>query len=44
MVTQVQRDGTDWFECETCGMLFEVEQDAEAHEENCTGEEPDYLQ
>ncbi|WP_255568316.1 hypothetical protein [Salinarchaeum sp. IM2453] len=44
MVTQTERDGSIWFECEECGLLFDNEQDAMQHEENCDAEEPSYIQ
>jgi uncharacterized C2H2 Zn-finger protein len=44
MVTTAERDGEQFFECEVCGMLFEVEAEARQHEQNCDAEEPDYLQ
>jgi uncharacterized C2H2 Zn-finger protein len=44
MVDQVQRDGTDWYACEECGLMFDDPDDARTHEDGCTGEQPDYLQ
>jgi uncharacterized C2H2 Zn-finger protein len=44
MVEQLQRDGTDWYVCEECGLMFDDREDAEIHEDGCTGEEPDYIQ
>jgi uncharacterized C2H2 Zn-finger protein len=44
MVTTTERDGEEFFECEGCGMLFEVEVEARQHEENCDAEDPDYIQ
>ncbi|WP_416839523.1 hypothetical protein [Haloferax sp. DFSO52] len=44
MVTTTQKDGETWFQCEECGLLFDVEDDAEAHEGNCDTDSPSYLQ
>lgn len=44
MVTQVERDDMTWFSCEACGLLFDVSEDAERHEERCDAEGPSYLQ
>lgn len=44
MVEQTQRDGTTWYECEKCGMLFDSREDADSHERNCDSEEPSYIQ
>lgn len=44
MVATTQRDGTTWFECEHCGLLFDDESDARTHEETCDAEEPSYIQ
>jgi uncharacterized C2H2 Zn-finger protein len=46
MVTTTERDGMTWYECESCGMLFDAEEDAVQHEDNCEGDEadPSYLQ
>ncbi|MFA1610728.1 DUF7128 family protein [Halobellus rubicundus] len=44
MVSTVERDGQTWYECDECGLLLEDESDAKTHEENCTAEEPSYLQ
>lgn len=44
MVTTTQKDGETWFQCEECGMLFDVRSDAEAHEGNCDTDSPSYLQ
>lgn len=44
MVTSTRRDGSTWFACEVCGLLFADEEEAETHEASCEGEEPDYLQ
>jgi uncharacterized C2H2 Zn-finger protein len=44
MVATTERDGTEWYECEQCGMLFDDRSDAEQHENNCDAEEPSYIQ
>ena len=44
MVSRVERDGTTWFRCEHCGMLFRTHEEAAAHEETCDAEDPAYLQ
>lgn len=44
MVTTTERDGTTWFACEICDMLFDDREDARRHEESCDGEDPSYLQ
>ncbi|MFB6129486.1 MAG: hypothetical protein ABEJ28_01535 [Salinigranum sp.] len=44
MVTTTRRDDGTWYECEGCGMLFDTEKDARAHEENCDTESPSYHQ
>jgi uncharacterized C2H2 Zn-finger protein len=44
MVATTERDGGTFFECEQCGMLFEVESEAEQHEDNCDESDPSYLQ
>lgn len=44
MVQEMERDGSTWYACDGCGMLFDVETDAESHEEECDGEEPSYIQ
>ncbi|MFB6251012.1 MAG: hypothetical protein ABEI27_04900 [Halobellus sp.] len=44
MVTTVERDGHTWYECEECGLLLEDEVEAKTHEENCSAEDPSYLQ
>lgn len=44
MVATTQKDGTMWYECEKCGMLFEERSDAAQHEENCDAEDPSYIQ
>ena len=44
MVVTTQRDDMTWYECETCGLLFDDEGDASQHERNCDDEDPSYLQ
>lgn len=44
MVATTERDDATWYECEKCGLLFDVEEDARQHEDTCTAEDPNYLQ
>jgi rubredoxin len=44
MVEATERDGTTWYQCENCGLLFDDESDAGQHEDNCAGDDPSYLQ
>ena len=44
MVDTTERDGMTWFRCERCGLLFDNEDDASQHEENCASDDPSYLQ
>lgn len=44
MVATTQRENQTWYECEACGLLFDSREDAEAHEADCDGEEPSYIQ
>jgi uncharacterized C2H2 Zn-finger protein len=44
MVAETERDGTTWFECELCGLMFDARDDADQHEGNCDAEEPSYIQ
>ncbi|WP_435332975.1 DUF7128 family protein [Haloarchaeobius sp. TZWWS8] len=44
MVTQTSLDGTTWHECEDCGLLFDDPADARAHEAECDGDDPSYIQ
>ena len=44
MVTETERDGATWWACDTCGMLFDDDDDAAQHEADCDGEEPSYIQ
>jgi uncharacterized C2H2 Zn-finger protein len=44
MVGQTERDGVTWYVCEKCGMMFDNRDDAQAHEDNCDTDSPDYVQ
>jgi hypothetical protein len=44
MVSKTVRDDGTWYECEACGLLFDTEEDAKQHEQNCDAEDPSYLQ
>jgi hypothetical protein len=44
MVATTERDDMTWYECEECGLLFDAEDEAEAHEEGCDSSDPSYLQ
>ena len=44
MVDQTEREGTTWYECEGCGMLFDDQRDARTHEERCDDDDPAYIQ
>jgi uncharacterized C2H2 Zn-finger protein len=44
MVSTTERDGTEWYQCDECEMLFDSREDAKAHEENCDTDSPSYLQ
>ncbi len=46
MVTETTRDNMTWYECESCGLLFDDEADASQHERNCDAEsqDPSYIQ
>lgn len=44
MVSRVEQDGTTWFRCDHCGMLFQTREEAAAHEATCDAEDPTYLQ
>ena len=44
MVVTTERDDMTWYECETCGLLFDDQQDARQHESNCDDEDPSYIQ
>lgn len=44
MVVTTERDDMTWYRCEECGLMFDAESDAEAHEEHCDSEGPSYIQ
>lgn len=44
MVVQTERDDATWYECETCGLLFDERSDAEEHEKHCDDSDPSYIQ
>jgi uncharacterized C2H2 Zn-finger protein len=44
MVVTTERDDMTWYKCEKCGMMFDDENDAKQHEENCDEEDPSYIQ
>lgn len=45
MVSKTVRDDGTWYECDSCGMLFEAEDEALEHERHCEGdEETSYIQ
>lgn len=44
MVTQVERNDVTWHTCETCGLMFDDEDDATEHEQRCDEESPSYIQ
>lgn len=44
MVEETERDGMTWYRCEKCGLMFDDQNDANQHEENCDAEDPSYLQ
>lgn len=44
MVVQTERDDATWYECETCGLLFDDETDAREHERRCDDDDPSYIQ
>lgn len=44
MVIQTERDDMTWYKCEGCGLMFDEEEDARQHEENCDSEDPSYIQ
>lgn len=44
MVIETERDDTTWYECEKCGLMLDNRDEAQKHEQNCKGEEADYLQ
>jgi hypothetical protein len=44
MVVETEHDGETWYECELCGLMLNNPDEAQQHEDNCDGEEPDYYQ
>ena len=44
MVVQTERDDSTWYECETCGLLFDEKSDATDHEQMCDDSDPSYIQ
>jgi uncharacterized C2H2 Zn-finger protein len=44
MVEETVKDGTTWYVCQKCGMMFENRDEARQHEANCDAEDPTYLQ
>ncbi|WP_283241358.1 hypothetical protein [Haloterrigena sp. H1] len=44
MVVQTERDDTTWYECETCGLLFDEKSAATDHEQMCNDSDPSYIQ
>ena len=44
MVVKTERDDMTWYRCEGCGMLFDSQEDANQHEQNCDHEDPSYIQ
>jgi rubredoxin len=44
MVSETTRNEMMWYECEACGLLFDSEEDAQQHEQNCDAEGPSYIQ
>jgi len=44
MVVQTTRDEQTWYKCEQCGLMLDSKEDARQHENNCTAEEPSYIQ
>lgn len=44
MVETTERDEMTWYRCERCGLMFDSQDDARKHEENCTDEDPSYIQ
>jgi uncharacterized C2H2 Zn-finger protein len=43
MVDTVTKEGDTFYECEACGMLFEIREEASEHEANCDAEDPTYI-
>lgn len=44
MVETTEREDMIWYRCEECGLLFDVQEEAEQHEAHCDAEEPAYIQ
>ncbi len=44
MVVRTEQDDMTWYKCESCGLMFDEEEDARQHEENCDSEDPSYIQ
>lgn len=44
MVSKTTRDDATWYECDECGLLFDVKEDAKEHEKTCDAEDPSYIQ
>lgn len=44
MVTETTRDEMTWYQCDDCGLMFDSQDDAESHEENCDADDPSYFQ
>lgn len=44
MVEETEQDGSIWYVCAECGMMFDDREEAEQHEANCDAEDPSYLQ
>ena len=45
MVTETEREDMTWYQCEECGLLFDSQEDASQHEDNCVSDDdPSYLQ
>jgi rubredoxin len=44
MVSTTTRNEMTWYECEHCGLLFDAQEDARQHEQNCNAEGPSYIQ
>jgi len=44
MVSERTRDGTTWYECESCGLMLDDLEEAREHEACCDAEEPSYIQ
>jgi hypothetical protein len=44
MVVTTERDDMTWNKGEGCGLMFDDQEDARQHEQNCDAEEPSYIQ